>query len=107
MRNRYELDTQEERDREEAEWELWQEMSDEEITRELESVMREYEETLSLLTPEKRYRAKRRDMLSNCITARSVKNQFPEIGGNFLRSAQWRLWGLRYERRTGVVPGSA
>lgn len=97
-----------EEDADDAEWDRWLSMSEEEQDAEIEAGMAQLVEARSRLSLAQLYRHDRRSALKSCLLRRSHVKAFGGIdfAKQLLRETQVRLLKLREYRRTGVYPGS-
>lgn len=109
MKNRYEdILIDDALDDDETEWARWSGLTEIEQEQECQEAYQDLEVWLSRLTSRELYRHRRRANLSFCISARNIRKMgYLEIGNDFLKRSQERLWMLRYARQTGIMPGSA
>ncbi len=93
-----------------ADWDEWMQLPEEEIDARVERAEREYFEWLDNLTPDQRYRYDRQRAVEACIKWRKLCRNAGLIGEFWtsqLRERQMRLLKLRIWRATGTYPGSA
>lgn len=86
----------------------WMELTEAEQDAEVESSMRQFEESWNRLTPLQQYRIRRRNALRGCLSMRIMRQQMGchDMFTRYLRERQINLVQLRMER-AGVTPGRA
>src|SRR6185503_10321142 len=96
-------------DWDDAEWDRWMSLTDEQQEAGIDREMRKYEKMVGGMSVIEYYRHTRRNNVRLCLSNRKHVREFGglEIFQKMLRSAQLRLVKAREFRRTGIWPGEA
>jgi hypothetical protein len=90
-----------------ADWDRWMELSDEEQEREVDISMHRHMEWWNSMTPLEQYRHSRRSAVEGCLKWR--KDILPKMPFlvYMLKERQMTMVKLRHWHRTGIYPGEA
>lgn len=95
-------------DDDDADYEIWSEMSEEEQEAEFQSLMREYSAALNALPRDKLYAYLRSARLRRCLRWRKLRKQIDiPVMTEHLRKTQLSLLELRIKHYTGLTVGRA